>query len=77
MDTFKIAGPNHILGVKLHLVPLNVHYGDLGLTADQLGNCNQLDAFLSDQISLANSEKVVAPFVCEDLFVTCDFGHEK
>ncbi|EEC75938.1 hypothetical protein OsI_13034 [Oryza sativa Indica Group] len=59
VDTFKIAGPNHILGVKLHLVPLN------------------LDAFQSDQISLANSEKVVAPFVCEDLFVTCDFGHEK
>uniref|UniRef100_A0A0D3FMG5 FMP27/BLTP2/Hobbit GFWDK motif-containing RBG unit domain-containing protein n=1 Tax=Oryza barthii TaxID=65489 RepID=A0A0D3FMG5_9ORYZ len=77
VDTFKIAGPNHILGVKLHLVPLNVHYGDLGLTADPLGNCNQLDAFQSDQISLANSEKVVAPFVCEDLFVTCDFGHEK
>uniref|UniRef100_A0A0E0D4L1 FMP27/BLTP2/Hobbit GFWDK motif-containing RBG unit domain-containing protein n=1 Tax=Oryza meridionalis TaxID=40149 RepID=A0A0E0D4L1_9ORYZ len=77
VDTFKIAGPNHILGVKLHLVPLNVHYGDLGLTADPLGNCNQLDAFQSDQISLVNSEKVVAPFVCEDLFVTCDFGHEK
>uniref|UniRef100_A0A0D9VXG2 FMP27/BLTP2/Hobbit GFWDK motif-containing RBG unit domain-containing protein n=1 Tax=Leersia perrieri TaxID=77586 RepID=A0A0D9VXG2_9ORYZ len=77
VDTFKIAGPNHILGVKLHLVPLNVHYGDLGLTVDPLGNYNQSEAFQSDQISLVNSERVVAPFVCEDLFITCDFGHEK
>ncbi|OEL18536.1 Protein SABRE [Dichanthelium oligosanthes] len=77
VDTLKIAGPNHILGVKLHLLPLNVHFGDLGLTADPIGSCNLLDAFQSDQASVSNSEKNQAPFVCEDLLVTCDFGHEK
>ncbi|RLN43194.1 protein SABRE isoform X1 [Panicum miliaceum] len=77
VDTLKIAGPNHILGVKLHLLPLNVHFGDLGLAADPMGSCNLLDAFQSDQASVSNSEKSLAPFVCEDLLVTCDFGHEK
>ncbi|KAJ1294163.1 hypothetical protein BS78_01G124900 [Paspalum vaginatum] len=77
VDTFKIAGPNHILGVKLHLLPLNIHFGDLGFTADPMGSCNQCDAFQSDQASVSNSEKSLAPFVCEDLLVTCDFGHEK
>lgn len=77
VDTFKIAGPNHILGVKLLLLPLNVHLGDFGFTADPVGNCNQLDAFQSDQASLASSEKFLAPFVFEDLLVTCEFGHEK
>ncbi|XP_062212048.1 protein SABRE isoform X2 [Phragmites australis] len=76
VDTFKIAGPNHILGVKLRLLPLNVHFGDLGLIADPMGSCNLLDAFQPDQASVSNSEKVFPPFVCEDLLVTCDFGHE-
>ncbi|RLN19084.1 protein SABRE isoform X1 [Panicum miliaceum] len=77
VDTLKIAGPNHILGVKLHLLPLNVHFGDLGLAADPMGSCNLLDAFQSDHASVSNSEKSLAPFVCEDLLITCDFGHEK
>ncbi|KAL6893652.1 hypothetical protein ACP4OV_007750 [Aristida adscensionis] len=50
VDTFKIAGPNHILGVKLHLLPLNVHFGDFGLTSDSMGSCNPVDAFQSDQL---------------------------
>ena len=77
MDTFKVAGPNHILGVKLHLLPLNAHLGDLGLASDPMGSCNLLDAFQSDQASVSNSEKSLAPFFCEDLLVTCDFAHEK
>ncbi|KAM0897907.1 hypothetical protein ACQ4PT_022264 [Festuca glaucescens] len=77
VDTFKIAGPNHILGVKLHILPLNVHVGDFGSTADPMGICNQLDAFQSDQASLPSSENFLAPFVCEDLLVTCEFGHKK
>uniref|UniRef100_A0A0A9DM02 Uncharacterized protein n=1 Tax=Arundo donax TaxID=35708 RepID=A0A0A9DM02_ARUDO len=77
VDTFKIAGPNHVLGVKLHLLPLNVHFGDSVLVADPMGSCNVLDAFQSDQASVSNPEKILAPFVCEDLLVTCDFGHEK
>jgi hypothetical protein len=77
VDTFKIAGPNHILGVRLHILPLNVHVGDFWLTADPMGICNQLDAFQSDQAFLSSSEKFLAPFVCEDLLVTCEFGHEK
>jgi hypothetical protein len=77
VDTFKIAGPNHILGVKLHILPLNVYVGDFWSTADPMGICNQLDAFQSDQASLSSSEKFLAPFVCEDLLVTCEFGHEK
>ncbi|XP_021318208.1 protein SABRE isoform X2 [Sorghum bicolor] len=76
VDTFKIAGPNHILGVKLHLLPLNIHFGDLGLTTDPMGSCSLLDAFQSDQASVSNSEKSLAPFACEDLLVTCNFGHE-
>ncbi|CAN6317258.1 unnamed protein product [Urochloa humidicola] len=77
VDTLKVAGPNHALGVKLHLLPLNVHFGDLGLTTDPMGSCNLHDAFQSDQASVSTSEKCLAPFVCEDLLVTCDFGHEK
>ncbi|CAM0875467.1 unnamed protein product [Alopecurus aequalis] len=77
VDTFKIAGPSHILGVKLHVLPLNVHLGDFGLIADAMGSCNQLDAFQSDQASVSSTEKISAPFVCEDLLVTCEFGHEK
>lgn len=77
VDTFKIAGPNHILGVKLHILPLNVHLGDFGLITDPVGSGNQLDTFQSDQASLSSSEKFLAPFVCEDLLVICEFGHEK
>jgi len=77
VDTFKIAGPNHTLGVKLHLLPLNILLGDLGLTTDPMGSCSLFDAFQSDQASVSNSEKSLAPFVCEDLLVTCNLGHEK
>jgi hypothetical protein len=77
VDTFKIAGPNHILGVKLHLLPLHLHFGDFGLPADPMGSCNLHDALQSDQASVSNSEIFLAPFVCEDLLITCDFGHEK
>ncbi|KAK3149720.1 hypothetical protein QOZ80_3AG0221540 [Eleusine coracana subsp. coracana] len=77
VDTFKIAGPNHILGVKLHLLPLNLHFGDFGVPADPMGSCNLHDALHCDQASISNSEIFLAPFVCEDLLVTCDFGHEK
>jgi len=61
----------------LHLLPLNIHFGDLGLTTDPMGSCSLLDAFQSDQASVSNSEKSLAPFVCEDLLVTCNLGHEK
>ncbi|KAJ1691792.1 hypothetical protein LUZ63_015947 [Rhynchospora breviuscula] len=76
LDIFKIAEPNQSLEVKLHLAPLSLQFGDSGSGTDPM--CyNQSDCFQSDQASPVVSEKSPSPFVCDDVMVTCNFGHER
>lgn len=76
LDIFKIAGPNQSLEVKVHLVPLSLQFGDYGSGMDPVCH-NQPDCSQSDQAFPVPSEKSLAPFVCDDVMVTCNFGHEK
>ncbi|KAJ3674692.1 hypothetical protein LUZ60_005308 [Juncus effusus] len=71
LDIFKIAGPNKSLGVKLHLLPLSLQFGS------ELGFNTQNECSNSDQTFQVSTEKVPAPFVCDDLLVCCNFGHER
>lgn len=77
MDISKIAGPNQILGVKLHIVPFTVQFGDSHFNLDQSFSYSQTDCSQPDQSFPAVMEKNSIPFVCEDLMVCCGFGHEK
>jgi hypothetical protein len=76
LDIFKIAGPNQSLEVKLHFVPLSLQFGDYGSGADPVYH-NQPDCFHSDQAFPIVTGKCPAPFVCDDVTITCNFGHEK
>ncbi|XP_072957703.1 protein SABRE isoform X1 [Typha angustifolia] len=77
VDISKVAGSTQTLRVKLHLVPLAVQFGDPRCSFDQTVSYNQRDCLQSDQAFPVILEKNLVPFVCEELSVNCDFGHEK
>lgn len=57
-------------------MPLSLQFGDYGFGTDPVFH-NQPDCSQSDQAFPLVSEKSPAPFVCDDVMVTCNFGHEK
>lgn len=69
------AQSNQILSVKLHLVPLFVQLGDPHLSFDQTLNFSQKECLQVEQSYPSVMEK--NSFLCEDLSVSCDFGHDR
>ncbi|XP_042416673.1 LOW QUALITY PROTEIN: protein SABRE-like [Zingiber officinale] len=67
--------PNQILRVKLHLVPFMIHLGDPFLSVDNTLTSNQKECLQDEQSFSSVMEK--NSFVCEDLSVACDFGHDR
>lgn len=70
LDLFKINTSNPTLKVKLHSVPLLLHFPDPSV-GDQLG------CFLDTHPFSSVSEKDAIPFVCDDLSLECEFGHNR
>lgn len=75
VDISKDGGSKPTLFVKLQVLPLVVHVGDPRLTCDQSSNFNH-GSVSAGQPSFCMMERSSAPFYCEELFLSCEFGHD-
>lgn len=74
VDISKIGGSNTVLLIKLHLLPFLIYICDERLSYDRTSEYNQVGCLpTGDHFAGKNS----APFVCEDLSIVCELGHER
>ncbi|CAA6657811.1 unnamed protein product [Spirodela intermedia] len=74
VDISKIGGSNTVLLIKLHLLPFLVYICDERLSYDRTSDNNQLGCLPTGHHFAGKNS---APFVCEDLSVLCELGHER
>lgn len=78
LDVSKSGGSSPVLNIKLYIIPLTVQICDSRLSYDQSSCYNQMEGLLNSDLSgSAIMEKNSAPFICEDLSVACEFGHDR
>ncbi|KAJ0982380.1 hypothetical protein J5N97_010635 [Dioscorea zingiberensis] len=77
LDVSKNGGSSPVLNIKLYIIPFTVQICDSRLSYDQSSSYNQVDCLHPDQSGSAIMEKNSAPFVCEDLSIACEFGHDR
>ncbi|PHU12723.1 Protein SABRE [Capsicum chinense] len=75
LDLSKDGGSKPELFVKLLLAPIFVHFGESRVSYDQ--SSVYAGSFPSNDGLLAMTEKVSAPFSCEEFSITCEFGHDR
>eukprot|EP00268_Persea_americana_P058378 TRINITY_DN7055_c0_g1_i3.p1 TRINITY_DN7055_c0_g1~~TRINITY_DN7055_c0_g1_i3.p1 ORF type:complete len:2661 (+),score=516.45 TRINITY_DN7055_c0_g1_i3:441-8423(+) len=63
--------------VKLHLLPILVHVGDSRFSYDQPSTSKQGEYVPVGLASAAMMERNSAPLICEELSLSCEFGHER
>ncbi|KAK4747514.1 hypothetical protein SAY87_014100 [Trapa incisa] len=62
--------------VKLQILPIIVFLGESSLSSDQSSSLDSKGYLLSNQIPSASLKRSSAPFSCEELLLSCEFGHE-
>lgn len=72
VDISKDSGSKPNLFVKLHILPIGVHMGEPRFCSDQSSNLSY-----EGQSSCAVMERSSACFVCEELSLSCEFGHDR
>lgn len=77
VDISKEGGSKPNLLVKLQILPIIVYLGEPRLSCDQSSSFDSEGCLLSGQTSSALLEKSSAPFNCEELIVSCEFGHDR
>lgn len=77
VDISKDGGSGSNLFVRLHILPILVHIGEPRVICDQLSNFSGGGCSSSGQASIASTEKSSAPFVCEKVSISCEFGHDR
>ncbi|KAJ4962833.1 hypothetical protein NE237_022772 [Protea cynaroides] len=77
VDLSKDGGSKPTLLVKLHFLPFLIHMGEPRLSYDQSSNSNQEGYISAAQASYTTMERPSAPFVCEELSLSCEFGHDR
>ncbi|KAJ4966887.1 hypothetical protein NE237_018736 [Protea cynaroides] len=77
VDISKDGGSKPTLSVKLHFLPLLVHMGESRLSYDQPSNYNQEGCISAAQVPYTMMERASAPFICEELSLSCEFGHDR
>lgn len=77
VDISKDGGSKPNLVVKLHILPIYVHIGEPRISCDQSPNLNTGETFSAGQASFPMMEKYSAPFSCEELSLSCEFGHNR
>lgn len=77
VDISKDGGSKPNLVVKLHILPIYVHIGEPRISCDQSANLNTGETFSAGQASFPMMEKYSAPFSCEELSLSCEFGHNR
>ncbi|KAK4352296.1 hypothetical protein RND71_027814 [Anisodus tanguticus] len=75
LDLSKDGGSKPKLFVKLLLAPIFVHFGESRVSYDQ--SSMHGGSFPSNDRLLAMTERVFAPFSCEEFSLTCEFGHDR
>lgn len=74
VEISKDGGSKPNLLVKLQISPILVYLGESRMSCDQ--SCN-LDGDFSNQMGHACMERSSAPFSCEELLLSCEFGHNR
>ncbi|KAJ7965889.1 Golgi-body localization protein domain isoform 1 [Quillaja saponaria] len=77
VDISKDGGSNSNLFVKLNILPILVHIGEPRVSWDHLSDFNGGGCISSGQASVATTERSSAPFSCESLSLSCEFGHDR
>ncbi|KAK4740890.1 hypothetical protein SAY87_024478 [Trapa incisa] len=77
VDISKEGGSKPYLLVKLQILPIIVYLGEPRLCYDQSSSFDSEGCLLSGQTSSSLLEKSFAPFSCDELFLSCEFGHDR
>ncbi|KAJ0026215.1 hypothetical protein Pint_08507 [Pistacia integerrima] len=77
VDISKDVGSKPGLLVTLHILPIFVYIGEPRISYDQSSNSNAGGCISSSQASFSMMEKSSAPFSCEELSLSCEFGHDR
>lgn len=77
VDISKDGGSRSNLFVRLHILPILFHIGEPRASCDQFSNFSGGGCSSSAQASIASIEKSPAPFVCEKVSISCEFGHDR
>ncbi|GFY96064.1 similar to HYPERSENSITIVE TO PI STARVATION 4 [Actinidia rufa] len=77
VDISKDGGSKPSLFVKLHLLPIVVHLGEPRISCDQSSNFKHGGYTSTSQSSFASMEGTSAPFCCEELSLSSEFGHDR
>ncbi|KAJ0087364.1 hypothetical protein Patl1_08685 [Pistacia atlantica] len=77
VDISKDGGSKPGLLVTLHILPIFVYIGEPRISYDQSSNSNTGGCISSSQASFSMMEKSSAPFSCEELSLSCEFGHDR
>lgn len=77
VDISKDGGSKPTLFVKLHLLPIVAHMGEPRVSCDLPPNYNIGGCISDGQASSSINERPFAPFSCEELSLSCEFGHDR
>ncbi|KAK4850773.1 hypothetical protein QYF36_009700 [Acer negundo] len=77
VDISKDGGSKSDLLVKLHILPILLHIGEPRVSCDQSSNLNTGGYSSASQAALIVMEKSSAPFSCEEISLSCEFGHDR
>ncbi|XP_077234098.1 protein SABRE-like isoform X2 [Tasmannia lanceolata] len=77
VDISKDSGSVPTLFVKLHLLPLLVHVSESRPSYDQSSNFSEAGCTSAGKVPSSVIERNSAPFICEELSICCEFGHDR
>ncbi|XP_068654022.1 protein SABRE-like isoform X2 [Aristolochia californica] len=76
VDISKDGEPVPALFVKLKLVPVLCHMAESRFNCEQSSTFSH-EGYTSGQTYLSNVEKNLVPFICEELSLSSEFGHDR
>lgn len=77
VDMSKEGAPGSNLLVRLHILPIHFHIGEPWVSCDQSSNFSVGECNSSAQAFMASIERPSAPFICENISISCEFGHDR
>ncbi|XP_071741750.1 protein SABRE [Rutidosis leptorrhynchoides] len=77
VEISKDGGTRPSVLVKLQLLPVVVHLGEPRISLDQSSSFCNGESLTAGQTCFATLEKTSAPFVCEELHLSSEFGHDR
>ncbi|XP_027329889.1 protein SABRE-like [Abrus precatorius] len=77
VDISQNGAPEPDLFVRVQILPIVVQIGDPQVSSDQLSNFNGGGCSATSQASVAATEKLSAPSICEKFSISCEFGYDR